>query len=407
MRRYREFFIAVILSFISVISVYAQEYRVVRGAVDLHSNISDGLYSLEKIAELAKDKELSVLIFGDSALRKWEYGLWPLRNFIKKTLEENSVLRFGVDKYLKKFTALKKGFPDLVIIPGLEVSPFYYWQGSPLSKNFSLNDWYKKFLVIGLKDKEYKNLPIVGNRGFGYISFSRFSQYQGQRGIRPYQDLIDYVNEKKGLIFWAHPEMESLEWYKGIQVYSPAHPEDLFLSQDYAGFGITFTDKLKMTEPGDIWDKLLLEYIQGKRKKPAWIIGSLHYDGPSRRINDVETMFFVRDIKQEDILDALRQGRMYVRFNLGSNSLVLREFSVKNLSPDSVQINIKGNNPSLEPIKIELISNGKIFKSFEEAKKEWVIVVEDNLSAKSEKRYYRLKISSSSSLILSNPVFAE
>ena len=133
----------------------------------------------------------------------------------------------------------------------------------------------------------------------------------------------------------------------------------------------------------------------------------LHYDGPSRRIDDVETIFFVRDIKQEDILEALRQGRTYVRFNLGSKPLVLREFSVKNLNSDSVQINIKGNNSSSGPIKIELISNGKIFKSFQEAKEEWVIVVEDNLSAKNEKRYYRLKISSSSSLILSNPVFAE
>jgi hypothetical protein len=150
-------------------SVFAQEYKVMRGIIDVHSKISDGKYSQEQIAELAGEKGLKVLIFSESALRKWEYGLWPLRNIIKKTYQENSVLRMGIGKYLKKFAALKRQFPGLVLVPGLEVSPFFYWEGSPFSKRFALVDYYKQFLIIGVK-RDYQNLPIVGNRRLFYFS---------------------------------------------------------------------------------------------------------------------------------------------------------------------------------------------------------------------------------------------
>ncbi len=156
--------------FLGQADAFAQDDKVVRGVMDIHSNISDGLSSLEKIAELGREERLSVLIFGDSALRKWEYGLWPLRNIIKKTYQENSVLRLGAKKYLEKFTTLKNKFPDLVLIPGVEVSPFFYWEGSPFSRNFALIDYYKQFFVIGLNQKDYQNLPIVGNRRFFYLS---------------------------------------------------------------------------------------------------------------------------------------------------------------------------------------------------------------------------------------------
>lgn len=396
----RRIFISAIIFFIAVIDVYADEYQAVRGVVDLHSNISDGLYSPERIAELAKEDGIRILIFSDSALRKWEYGIWPLKNFLKRAVEENSVLRLGAGEYLKSISELNGKFPDLLIMPGLEVNPFYYWKGGPFSRNFSLNDYYKRFLVFGLNKDDFQNMPIAGNHSL------KFNQYQGRQGIKPYQELIDYVNRKGGLVFWSHPEMESIQKYKEIEVYTPEHPRDLFLSSDYTGFGVTFTDRLEMLAPGGVWDKLLLEYISAARKKPVWIIGALHYDGFTRKINEVETMFFMKEITQRDVFDALREGRMYVRFNSGNQPLILREFSVKKLDYDTVGITIKGDKPfSSAAVKIELIRNGQLLKSFQEDNDEWEISVEDKLSAAERKIYYRLKISNSSSLIFSNPVF--
>ncbi len=446
-------FISLIILFSGKINAFAQECKIVRGVMDIHSNVSDGLFTPHKIAGLAKEKGLSVLIFSDSALRRWEYGLWPLRNIIKKTYQENSVLRTGIEKYLEKFVTLKKKFPDLVIIPGVEVSPFFYWEGSPSSKNFALIDYYKQFLVLGI-NKDYQNIPIVGNRQFFYfsknslfslwpilliifglrllrkkiwgISFiligflflmnnlpfptSRFNVYQGYQGVRPYQDLIDYVNKKRGLIFWAHPDLLSERIYNyRVEFYTTAHLEDLLLTHDYTGFGVSLSDKLESTEPGGIWDKVLSEYMEGRRRKPAWIIATTHYTGDSGPIDYAETVFFIKEAKTGDILDALRQGRMYVRLNLGREPVILNEFSVKNNGPGgAVQVIIKGSQvPTAEPLKIELIRNGLLFKKFEETRSEWVNTVEDNLLAQESKAYYRLKISGPSTIIFSNPIFVE
>lgn len=452
--------IGVIIFHLGKISAFAQEYKVVRGVIDVHSRISDGIYSQERVAESAREKGFKVIIFCESALRKWEYGLWPLRNIVRKTYQENSVLRLGIRKYLKNFTNLQKQFPDLVLIPGLEVSPFFYWEGSPLSKKCSLVDYYKQFLIIGL-NKDYQNLPVVGNRRFSYLSknalfslwpilliifglrlvkkkaarvsfilvgilflannlpfpTSRFDVYQGRQGIRPYQDLIDYVNKRRGIIFLAHPEVFSQKAYFGIESYTAPYPEDLILAHDYTGFSLTLIlrDRCEvlgyscgMTEPGDMWDNLLMEYIEGKRKSAVWIIGTPHYTGESGAIDLVETIFFVKEAKEEDVLDALKQGRMYVRFNLGGKPVILSEFSAKNIGNGSIQIIIKGTQaPAAEPLKIELIRNGGVFKKFEETNGEWTITVEDNLSAQESKAYYRLKISNHSSIILSNPIFVD
>lgn len=443
-------FISLLVFYLGGIATFAKGDEIVRGVMDIHSNISDGQSSLERITGLAKEKGISVLVFGDSALRKWEYGIWPLRNLIKKTYQENSVLRFGAEKYVKKLITLEKESSGLVLIPGVEVSPFFYWEGSPFSKNLALIDYYKQFLVIGLKPNDYQNLPIVGNRRFFFLSrnmlfalwpmliivfglgllrkkilgislivigvlflvnnlpfsTSRFNVYQGYQGVKPYQGLIDYVYKKGGLIFWAHPEMLSQKRYFGIETYTLTHPEDLLLTHDYTGFGVT--SGAKLTEIGNIWDKMLLEYIEGKRKNPVWIIGAVHYTREQGKIDNPETLFFIKEARQEDVLDALRQGRMYVRFKLGEEPMVLREFKAKNIGSGSIQIIIKGNSSStLKPVKIELIRNGKVFKSFEETRSEWLIAVEDNLSAKEKTAYYRLKISSDSCLILSNPVFTE
>lgn len=461
--KYTIVFVIAVVFFMGEISAFAQEYKVVRGVIDVHSKISDGLYYQERVAESAREKGFKVVIFCESALRRWEYGLWPLRNIVKRTYQENSVLRLGLGKYMERFAALKKKFSDLVLIPGMEASPYFYWEGSPLSRKCSLVDYYKQFLIIGL-NKDYQNLPVVGNRRFSYLSknalfslwpilliilglrllkkkalgvsfilvgilflannlpfpTSRFNVYQGRQGIRPYQDLIDYVNRMGGIIFLAHPEVFSQKAYFGIESYTTPYPEDLILARDYTGFSLSLTlrDRCEalgfrcgMTEPGDMWDNLLMEYMEGKRKKPSWIIGSPHYTGESGVIDLVETIFFVKEAKEEEVLDALKQGRMYVRFNSGSNPLTLNEFSVKNNGFGSIRIIIKGSQvPALEPVeatKIELIRNGKIFKSFEETQGNWTITVEDNLSSAESKAYYRLKISSHSSLIFTNPLFVE
>lgn len=444
-------FISLVIFHSGKINAFAQDDKVMRGVMDVHSNISDGLSSLEKIAVSAKERGLSVVIFGDSALRRWEYGIWPLRNIVKKVYQENSVLRLGAVRYTRRLKMLKEQFPDLVFVPGVEVSPYFYWEGSPFTRNLALIDYYKQFLVLGLSPEDYQGMPIVGNRRFFYLSknmlfglwpilllilglrlfkrkalgisliaigilflcnnipfpASSFNVYQGKQGIKPYQELIDYVNRKGGLIFWAHPDKSTQTAYFAIETYTSSHIEDLAFTKDYTGFAVTHS--FKITEPGGIWDGILLDYIEGKRKKPAWAVGTLHYIGANELGTSPETIFFIKEPKEADILDALRQGRMHVRFNLKKEPLVfLDKFEAHNTGSGFVRITIDGRQISVsEPLKIELIRNGKIFKTIEESRDEWGITVEDNFLLQEKKVYYRLKISNSSNIILSNPIFIE
>ena len=165
--------------------------------------MSDSKYTFEQIAKIAKEAGISVVIFTDRDQMKWVYGLWPLRNIIKRSVEQGSIFKFGIKNYLTHTEELNHKFPGLIFLPGTESAPFYYWEGSPLKsisvqreysqyqgdtkqilKEFrnkiyakrkrtgflsgkrylKMYNWHRHMLTVGLENHEdYSNLPIIGN----------------------------------------------------------------------------------------------------------------------------------------------------------------------------------------------------------------------------------------------------
>jgi hypothetical protein len=143
--------------------VHAQEHWE-PAAIHIATTLSDGNLTVEDVVKAARAKNIRVVIITDRDFMKWEYGLWPLRNLIKKTVEMNSVFKYGVDNYLKLIELESNKNPDMVILPGLEVAPFYHWSGSPLFRNLKISDWHKHILVFGLlRPQDYKDLPVLPN----------------------------------------------------------------------------------------------------------------------------------------------------------------------------------------------------------------------------------------------------
>lgn len=160
-------------------------------------------YALEQIAKIAKEAGISLVVFTDRDQMKWVYGLWPLRNIIKKSVEQNSIFKYGIKNYLTQIEELNHKFPGLIFVPGTESAPFYYWQGSALKSisaqreyaqyqgdikqilrefrktinarrkraGFLLNkeylkmyNWHRHILTVGLENPEdYRHLPVIGN----------------------------------------------------------------------------------------------------------------------------------------------------------------------------------------------------------------------------------------------------
>lgn len=245
-------------------------------AVHVHSTASTGSLSVDALAERAERLGLDAVILTDNFALEYEYGLSPLDGVLKRTVGFPSVLRYGLARYLNEVAAAQARHPGVLLIPGVEVAPHYYWSGSLLRGGLTMHDSQKNLLVVGLSDPEdYATLPAIGNpasyrydgrtalclapvilfvpaawlwrgrssvagrrgrpgRGwtarrigsllltgaallllFNAWPFSRpaFSAYDERLGYRPYQALIDAVNGRGGLVFWSMPEARDFRTY--------------------------------------------------------------------------------------------------------------------------------------------------------------------------------------------------
>lgn len=404
--------VVLLLCFIPSALFAGDGYRQVAGLIDLRTTYSDGEHELEDVVKLAKERGFPVLILNDHDRMAMEYGIAPLRHIIKKKVEKPSVNKLGPQKYLDAVSAINKKYPDMLVIPGLESSPFYYWTGNPFKGGLTANDWEKHILVMGLeKAEDVAGLPILHN-GFStayiaehlllFVLFllvaaigiyiitwggffrilgmlllilglafawnvdafrsSPYDQYHGNQGIDPYQHLIDYVNERGGVTFWNHPETKSGVGKKPpIQVNTPPYPEVLVQSINYTGFASLYGDKITITEPGKAWDNLLLEYCNGKRLKPAWGISTADYHEEGHageELGNFPTVFLVKEFSKKAIIEALRNGKMYASQGKYKKRAVLEEFTVTDLilersgvSGDEVKLFV----PALIRIKVKSI----------------------------------------------------
>jgi len=459
---------------VCVTESFCADYQQVAGLIDLRSTFSDGAYDIETLVKMAKERGFEVVVINDHDRMVMEYGLPPFRNIVKKKVELNSINKQGAGKYLDSIREVQRKYPDMIIIPGSETAAFYYWTGSYFKKNLTAHNHERRILTIGMENPEdYENLPILHNdfsteymraaffgillslvfivasiflvrkggfwRKTGVISLilsvaflfnlnplrsSPFDQYHGDQGIAPYQLLIDYVNSRGGLTFWNYPETASGCRRVGpIRVDTPPHPEVLEESEGYTGFAALYGDNITVTEPGNIWDRVLTAYCKGTRSRPAWGIATADYHeegGAGEKLGNFPTVFLLREKSRNGVMEALRDGKMYA-YRGGYPQLVnLDDFSVCSLNGgikgiSSDEIVLKGNpriNISFSvakalksKVKVRLIRSGELIKTFE-GTLPMQIDYEDKYFKPGEKVFYRMDMHGCGTLV-SNPIFVK
>jgi hypothetical protein len=456
----------------------ADEYTQVAGLMDLRTQFSDGVHSLEYLVSLARERGFDVLFINDHDRMVLEYGVWPLQNILKKKVEKPSINKAGAEKYLKMIESASKKFPDMILIPGAESAPYYYWEGSYFKKNLTVCDWERHLIIVGLeKPEDYRGLPILHNgystkyilqsisaslfillvplalgltmikrpgkiRYFGlallaftFLLFvnshpfrsSPYDQYHGNQGIAPYQLVIDYVNSRGGMVFWSHPETLSGQGNIGpVSKKTLPYPEVLAESKNYTGFASLYGDTITVTEPGNIWDQVLLEYCLGRREKPAWGISAADFHeegGAGEKLGNFPTIFLVKNKTKESILDALKKGRMYAFRGLGDARLILEDFSVSD--SEALQKGIMGEEISVNgyptvhilistagseeknPVTVRLIRSGKLLKTFS-GETPFHMNFMDEFYEPGKMIYYRLDAEDRKGRkLISNPVFVK
>ena len=449
-----------------------EEYVQLRGAVHIHTTFSTGRETVEEVAGRAVHHGLDFVVITDDDLLEVEYGLLLLRN-LTWPFVENSLLAAGtLGDYFAEIRRVDALYPELIAIEGVESAPFYYWEVDLRQRRWTVHNWDKHLLAVGLDSEEaYAKLPIAGGEGskiwhwssalllwpllgllyalavgrghppgvrwlVGIISalclannapfkIPLFDAYSGDLGAAPYQYYIDYVNHHGGLAFWAHPAATSplrpralLGGLAHTMSTTPAYPEDLLATRDYAGFAAIYGDRMTFTDPGGIWDQALIEYIEGKRQRPAWGYGEIdyHFHSEDDPIDDKVTVVLAYQKTRQGILDALRQGRTYATWG-SDEGLVLDQFTVKSggtsaaISEEivvrgsaAVSVDIGKFNGRSEQIRLRLIKAGATVVDIN-AETPLSFKHEDEGIRPGQKTYYRLIATGDKVRLIANPIF--
>ncbi len=455
------FYIAVLLASMS----YARDYIQVPGVVHVHTDVTMG-YPIGKLVALARKYGIEAIVLTDNYSLRFEYGIFPFRKLLRKVVELPSVSTFGIGRYMDMIRRAQEEHPEVVLVSGVEVTPHYFWTGSLLKGNLTMHDSQKNILVVGLRNPEdyeemgriiqedryfgpgsvLRALPVVfilpgiwllrrGRRTLGGAmivlavassvnnfpyTLSRYDAYS-EGGVVPHQRLIDFVEAKGGMTFWSFPEARDFEVIKfgklgSVTVRTEPYPELLLNTKGYTGFGALYEDVVTATEPGNVWDRVLTEYCEGRRERPVWGIGEagFHYEGQAgKRLCNVLTVFLVPKKDEEDILEAMRSGRMYAVLGTGDTRLVLDKFTVNGRALMGDRLVVEGN-PTVHlrveerggrkvPVSLRLVRSGEVVRNFEGTTP--LEATYEDTSLWYGTAFYRVEVFGPSSRIVSNPIF--
>ena len=140
----------------------------------VHSDLSTGDLPLERLAAMAERQGIGALLLTENYLLRVEYGLPPFRALTRVAREERAVLGTGIDRYLARVARARAENPRVLIVPGVEVLPHYFWSGSPLALEMTVHNTQKNLLVFGLPNAAaLRALPVTGNPvagRYGWVS---------------------------------------------------------------------------------------------------------------------------------------------------------------------------------------------------------------------------------------------
>ena len=132
-------------------------------AFHVHSTWSTGSASLEELAVAAERAGIQAIILTENYLTRFEYGLLPFRRILRKAEGVPSLTPETLPAYLAAVQEAQARHPGVLLVPGLEVLPHYYWSGSPWNGTLTLHNTQKNLLVVGLDLPALRRLPVAGN----------------------------------------------------------------------------------------------------------------------------------------------------------------------------------------------------------------------------------------------------
>ena len=152
------------------ISENHNDIQLCHGIFRINTDISAGDQDIETVVRYAKHAGVDFIVVSDQFLVYAKYGIPPFREVFAYSMEQKSIVSYGIDNYLARLDKADKDNPELTVIAGADIAPHYYWTGKPFNKSFTANQFSEQITVFGPKDANfYKNLPVIHNEPVGFF----------------------------------------------------------------------------------------------------------------------------------------------------------------------------------------------------------------------------------------------
>jgi hypothetical protein len=381
-------------------------YRQVAVAAHLHTRFSDGAKRMTRVIEMARGAGFHAVWLTDHADMYWEYPvLGTTVGYHRRSLRET-----GFDNYLRACRRAQTEYPEMVIIPGFEASPYYYWSGRLLGGKLVNHQWRKHLIVAGIEDaRTFRRLPM--------LAYSSSRPDFTDEGEAPYIRFSEAVREAGGVTFWAHPYGSEIR-HMTRNVYSSvtAYTESLLAVPDSYGMAVRGVADI-VTAPGGVWDRALAAYAAGERPLLPGVMVEIDYHRGT--FPDRPTLVLLvtpaddPDARRTACLEALKAGRYYVT-GAPPGALVLEDFTLQSPAGDravtgemphgegpwTVSYSIRSENP-LQWVR--LIRNGAVVLEQAEPSGTWT---DPQAPSIPDSGYYRLAAQDARGrFLLSQPLF--
>lgn len=465
---------------------HAGEAILIPAALHVHTTFSSGREDLDAVARRARAAGLKAVLFSENYALAFEYGFAPLAGFLRWRERFPSLMPEGLPAYLDAVRRARERHPDLILVPGLEVFPYYYWASSLLGRAVTMHDGQKNVLILGLERAEdMAAVPIVGNRralragewavrlsplllaaagvwifrrrgvreerwrGFrirrrwrhrvaggalvvlglllaagGVLAgASHWDPMQGPQGYAPHQAAIDFVAARGGVTVWSLPDARDFSVHRRagltVTVRTDPYPQALEATRGYTAFGALYWDTTTVEVPGGVWDRLLQDYLAGRRAGWPVALGesAFHYEGQAgKALHDAQTVFLTSAPTPAAVLDALRAGRAYAHLRPKDFELVLEAFSVNGAGPGEtapaapgapprIAVALRASDGQARPVTLQVIRSGTVILE-RKAAAPVRLVLEDREAPAAGAWYYRLDArGEQGARLLTNPIF--
>ncbi len=324
-----------------------QRQKPIRVLIDVRSNHSDGEHDFQTLIDLAKARHIDAMAFTEHDRYTIRFGIDPVAYLFGYSQEHPSLYQTGLEQFFTDLNQVQQQH-GLTLFAGTESTPGYHWQGIPF-KNLSLHQAERHLITLGVKNAEQiKALPSYdlrhahGNKELSLIfwfvfifmliftlirkrklsiallvagSFIAFmATWLMRPEVNPDADFIRSAHEQDLFVIWTHPGTLSgvRQGPMGVQLNTPPYNKLVFeLPAD--AFAAVYGDTDRNTEPAGLWDRYMMDYMQGYHSKPIWAVaaGDYHAEGQANEfLGNFPMDVWAESAAEEDILAALKQGRM-------------------------------------------------------------------------------------------------